>query len=370
MIFSGQQAAALAMIKFWARKTDAPQVFRLFGYAGTGKSTLAKHVAENVGNVAYADFTGKAAKVMRSKGCAEASTIHSLIYDSGRDPNTGLFKHWLSPSRVQDLDLIVIDECSMVGIKLGTDLLSFGKKVLVLGDPEQLPPVGDDTGFFTNCKPDMLLEEVHRQAAESDILRLATQIRKGHMPSKIGSYGDLNIIAKSALDDNRLSGAGALLVGRNDTRFSFNRRMRAMKGFQGDFPYKGESLICLRNDKIMGLSNGSMWNVHKLLKPKKAPAGSVIRMEIQDQDNDGVFLKVGCMEHFFQGQDRVRELDWKEKTGTQEFDYGYAVTVHKAQGSQWDDVLLVDESSAFRTDAHRWLYTGVTSAAKTLTLAI
>jgi exodeoxyribonuclease V len=370
MIFSAQQAAALARIKFWSRSQDSPQVLRLFGYAGTGKTTLARHVAENVGNVAFAAFTGKAAKVMRGKGCADATTIHSLIYDSGRDPVTGLFRHWLSPARVKGIDLIIIDECSMVGEKLGKDLLSFGKKVLVLGDPEQLPPVGDDTGFFTDAKPDVLLDEVHRQACESNILRLATQIRQCHMPSKLGAYGDLTIISKSSLTDQHLTGRGAVLVGRNDTRFSFNWRMRANLGFDSEFPAKGESLICLRNDKTNGMMNGSMWSVHKTLKPKGTAHGRVIRMEVQDQDNDSVFLKVGCMEHFFQGQDRVRELDWKQKSGTQEFDFGYAITVHKSQGSQWDDVLLVDESSAFRDDAHRWLYTGVTRAAKTLTLAI
>ena len=64
----------------WLKDKNGPQVFRLFGWAGTGKSTLARYLAEGVRSVKYAAFTGKAALVMRKKGCRGASTIHSLIY--------------------------------------------------------------------------------------------------------------------------------------------------------------------------------------------------------------------------------------------------------------------------------------------------
>ena len=84
-VFTPHQDAALKAVAAWLKarpgSRGTPQVFRLFGYAGTGKTTLARHLAEGVdGRVVFGAFTGKAALVMRRKGCADASTIHSMIY--------------------------------------------------------------------------------------------------------------------------------------------------------------------------------------------------------------------------------------------------------------------------------------------------
>src|SRR3954447_8475454 len=159
--FSPQQDQALQAVSAWlAEKPGGPgtqQIFRLFGYAGTGKTTLARHLAQNVdGKVAFAAFTGKAAMVMRAKGCFGASTIHSLIYrarESGEE--TPSFDLW-EDAPASKAKLIVIDECSMVDADLGRDLLSFGVPILVLGDPAQLPPISGG-GFFTAEEPDMML---------------------------------------------------------------------------------------------------------------------------------------------------------------------------------------------------------------------
>ncbi|MHA7872284.1 MAG: ATP-dependent DNA helicase, partial [Hyphococcus sp.] len=160
MKWSPEQDNALLAVDRWLQKRDS-QVFRLFGYAGAGKTTLARHIAENAGgDVAFAAFTGKAAHVMRQKGCAEASTIHALIYRPASAEEDGepafTLRHDAPASKT---DLIIIDECSMVDEDLGRDLLSFGKPVLVLGDPAQLPPVKGG-GFFTDCAPDFMLTEI------------------------------------------------------------------------------------------------------------------------------------------------------------------------------------------------------------------
>src|ERR1051326_7616756 len=141
-VFSPHQDAALKAVGAWLKakpgRNNTPPVFRLFGYAGTGKTTLAKHIAAGVdGKVLFAAFTGEAASVMRQKGCTGASTIHSLIYRARETAEeTPSFDLW-HDSPAAKARLIVIDECSMVDAELGRDLLSFGAPVLVLGDPNE-----------------------------------------------------------------------------------------------------------------------------------------------------------------------------------------------------------------------------------------
>src|SRR6202035_5203735 len=168
---------------------------RLFGYAGTGKTTLARQVAEGAdGKVLFAAFTGKAALVMRSKGCFGATTIHSLIYKPQESATaTPSFELW-DEAPASKAALIVIDECSMVDAELGRDLLSFGVPLLVLGDPAQLPPI-QGGGFFTEADPDVMLTEVHRQAKDNPIIRLSMDIRAGEYLEP-GRYGETEVVRK------------------------------------------------------------------------------------------------------------------------------------------------------------------------------
>src|SRR5467141_3838869 len=159
--FSPQQDAALTAVASWLKakpgQGNTPPLFRLFGFAGTGKTTLARHLAEGVdGKVLFAAFTGKAALVMRRKGCQGASTIHSLIYkpieNNTEQPS---FELW-DEAPASKAKLIIIDECSMVDAELGRDLKSFAVPLLVLGDPAQLPPI-QGGGYFTDASPDAML---------------------------------------------------------------------------------------------------------------------------------------------------------------------------------------------------------------------
>ena len=236
MEFSPQQDDALKAVAAWL-KSGRPQVFRLFGYAGTGKTTLARYFAENVdGQVQFAAFTGKAAQVLRSKGATNARTIHSLIYrpkgeEAISDETTG--KTSMSPtfslnrqSPVARAKLIVVDECSMVDEQLGRDLLSFGTPILVLGDPAQLPPISGG-GFFTEHEPDFLLTEIHRQARDNPILRLALDVREGREFMR-GDYGTAQVIGRDEVNQDLVLAADQVLVGTNRTRKRYNSRLREL----------------------------------------------------------------------------------------------------------------------------------------------
>jgi exodeoxyribonuclease-5 len=359
--WSTEQAAALDHVGRWLKKGDQP-VFRLFGYAGAGKTTLARHVAEHAdGKAAFAAFTGKAALVLRSKGCTGASTIHSLIYsvnEDGDGPPTFTLNEDGPASRAA---LIVIDECSMVDEELGRDLLSFEKPILVLGDPAQLPPI-KGAGFFTEAQPDVMLSEIHRQARDNPIIRLAHEIRQGREVG-YGAYGETRVIRRDAIDGATVMAADQVLVGLNKTRRAYNARMRQLSGRAGLTPGPDEKLVCLRNNHERGLLNGGLWRVVKSVGMVNDHARMTLRPE---EDPEREPLSVAVHRAFFEGTEA--DLPYPIRRFSDEFDFGYALTVHKSQGSQWDDVVLFDESYAFREHRARWLYTGVTRAAKRLTL--
>ena len=362
MDWSAQQEKALREVADWIADPGAPQVFRLFGYAGTGKTTLARHIAGDVeGEVQFGAYTGKAALVLRTKGCGEARTIHSMIYRP-KDMDTEEPSFVLNEdSPASKASLIVIDECSMVDEDLGRDLLSFGKRVLVLGDPAQLPPVKGG-GFFTEQQPDIMLTEVHRQAADNPIIRLSMQVRAGER-LQIGDHGAMRVVSRNAIDAELVKNADQVLVGLNKTRRAYNKRLRELFGYKESMPEVGEKLVCLRNDKSKGLLNGAVFRVNKALGLRRAR----YRMSLTAEESPGTKpVRVGVLPAFFEGAEE--SLPYAQRRESDEFDYGYALTVHKAQGSQWDDVVLFDESWAFRENRERWLYTGVTRAAKRLTV--
>ena len=366
--FTPHQDQALKAVADWLKakpgRSGTPPVFRLFGYAGTGKTTLAQHIAEGVdGSVKYAAFTGKAALVMRNKGCDGASTIHSLIYrtrESGEEQPS--FELW-DDAPASKAKLIIIDECSMVDAELGRDLMSFGTPLLVLGDPAQLPPI-QGGGFFTNQAPDAMLTEVHRQAQNDPIVRMSMAIREGR-ELETGEFGESQVIPRNALDPERVMSADQVLVGRNNTRRAYNLRIRQKQGIEEPLPVAGDKLVCLRNNRKKALFNGGLWRV----KARAQSKSKIITMRVSpDEDFGGRVTKVSVRADCFGGT--IEDIPWEQRKPYDEFDYGYVLTVHKSQGSQWDDVVLFDESFAFQDSRARWLYTGITRAAKRLSVVV
>jgi exodeoxyribonuclease V len=355
MNWTQQQSSALLAVSDWYRSVPRKQVFRVFGFAGVGKTSLAKHFAESIkGSVLFAAYTGKAALMMRNNGCVGASTIHSLIYKAEEDDDGNVRFRMNYASPLRSAALLIIDECSMVGDDLARDILSFGVPVLVIGDPAQLPPVSG-TGYFTEADPDVMLTEIHRQARDNPIIHLATEVREGRSIT-VGNYGESRVMDSIQSADELLS-YDQVIVGRNTTRKVLNDTIRQMIGHDSTFPVRDDRLICLRNDRNMGILNGEMFRV--LSAPKAKKASSYARYELVDADTGEKLVKPRVHNSCFDG---TTKPDFRLIKGMQEFDYGYAITAHKSQGSQWNSVVIFDESWCFREDANRWLYTAITRA--------
>jgi exodeoxyribonuclease V len=173
------------------------------------------------------------------------------------------------------------------------------------------------------------------------------------------------VVTRDALDPQRVLNADQVLVGRNATRRAYNARLRERRGFDDPLPVAGDKLVCLRNNRRKGLFNGGLW----LIKERPRPRRQILRMHLtSDEGLDDRVVKVSVRPECFNGT--IETLEWPQRKKYDEFDFGYVLTVHKAQGSQWDDVVLFDESFAFAESRERWLYTGVTRAAKKLTLVM
>lgn len=403
MNWSPQQEHARRTVARWMRDPNARQVLYLAGYAGTGKTTLARNLVEGSSKKwLFAAYTGKAAHVLSTKGCDGARTIHSLIYrfagevteeqlqamerelgdpqtsatrrqaitrellafQRGRGPRFTLWE--TGPLSLDDVAGVVVDEVSMVNRQLGRDLERFGKKILVLGDPAQLPPV-EGGGYFTARDPDVMLTEVHRHASDRGVLRLATHIREGGSLSSFPSAPDAEIVSqRSTPQDVRTClalDADQVLVGLNRTRHDLNRRYRTLRQRTGTMPYEGDRLVCLRNERERGLFNGSQWIVVDAEWPADGDTGELTVRSEDDEDDRVVVCKAWV--HHLQGRGEELKRKGAGVRDASEFDWGYALTVHKAQGSEWDRVLVVDESRSLGgTEPRRWLYTAVSRASK------
>ena len=207
-----------------------------------------------------------------------------------------------------------------------------------------------------------MLTQIHRQAEDNPIIRLSEIVRGGgDIP--YGVYGESRVIRRDEIEAESVLAADQVLVGTNRTRRLYNQRIRSLEGKAEMLPVAGDKLVCLRNDRTKGLINGGLWRVDELNGMRK----DFVRLTLTSEDEpQRAATKVAVLKAFFEGTEA--DLPYPIRRESDEFDYGYALTVHKAQGSQWDEVMLFDESRAFREHQARWLYTGVTRAARKLTI--
>lgn len=363
------------------------------GYAGTGKSTLVRFIIEALGvdekRVAYAAFTGKAAEVLRKKGNKNACTLHKLLYDHFPKPAGGFFR---KPKPRIDYDVVVVDEVSMAPKTLMELLLKHKCYVICLGDPFQIPPIDKDEDNHLLDHPHIFLDEVMRQAQESEIIRLTMDIRAGKDIPFCDKGKEVLVLPRQELTTGMLTWADQVLVGTNATRLSINNQMRSLYSFEGG-PQEGEKVICLRNywdevsenegDPLVNGTIGYLKNGFKTFREiprwiKNAPDSFDVWQSnfvvgddyFPDTEIDYNMLLTGekCCDWRLSYQ--LGKL--KPKLGEivpKEFAFAYAITVHKAQGSEWPNVLLLEERFPFDPLEHaRHLYTGATRAEDKLVL--
>lgn len=388
MILSDKQKEAIKLIEDWFK--GKTQEFVVAGYAGAGKTTIAKFIAQDISNTVFCAYTGKAANVLREKGCEPAGTIHGFLYSISdadkkkiqkletelqeclaNNENKAaaaiidllelLKKPKFSLNMESDLklaNLVIVDEYSMLDSKIITDLRKVCRKILYLGDPFQLPPITGECSL----QPDLFLTEVHRQALDSPIIRAATDVREGRRLNFC--IGDAFTFArKRDIAPEIFLNADQVIVGRNNTRTAWNKRFREIKGYaeKGILPQVGEKVICLKNNHIAGLFNGMIETVAK--------------ESVQQKGYYDLYLDGYSLSSFYQVWDGDIIIT-KEKYNFQNyfhralerFDYAWCITAHKSQGSEFNDVVVYNEPIGNALDRQKWLYTSITRAKNKLTL--
>lgn len=406
---NAQQRAVISQVAQWWKGHDL-RPFYLSGYAGTGKTSLVPPILTaldlDVWGVAFMAPTGKASRVLSEKlsGLGNplyCGTIHAALCvpvvtgDVARyeelqralKNTTNLSEHDAIQRQLADMvrrgdvriafisdpsepfnfpgggGLIVVDEASMVDEKLGRDLMEkasrFGWRVLALGDPGQLPPV-EGRAFFgpENCAMSEPLTTIERQKGDSAILKIATYARRGGRIDRnaipYARQGEVALVSSSKITPERLARADIVICGKNETRHRINAEMRKHHGYAGTLPQPGEPVICTMNDPRTGVMNGEIGRV-----VESYGSGDNIQVKAQfDSQPLPVLLPLETR------PDLARGKLYRKPT----CEFAYAITAHKSQGSEFDWVILIDESYCFRNNSARWLYTGITRAKKRVTI--
>jgi exodeoxyribonuclease-5 len=350
---SDEQLTAVSHIRYFLAD-DSRQIFTLHGLAGTGKTTVLANIADRYEDVLLCTLTGKAASVLRKKTSLPAMTVHAAFYKlrgEERDKKGKIRPIFKEAHDVLELrnEVLLLDECSMISEKIAADILRTGVKVVACGDPGQLSPV-DGVQFFN--KPDFTISTIHRQALESPIIRQAHAIRSG---ANYGEDGEnFRVCRPGQLSEQDKRDADIVLCWTNKTRQAVNRHMREIRGFSMmPHPQVGEPVLCLKNAPDYGIFNGGLYD---LLEPFYE-GDTTIKLNV-----DGVAVEVPNVNFHGLKSGLPNNTDV-----TTYFDFGYALTVHKAQGSEWDKVILIDEYRR-QEDRQKWLYTGITRAAEKITI--
>lgn len=385
--FSEDQARVLERLRSWALNPTGRSL-TLGGYAGTGKTTVTAALRKALAadrpelKVAFCSFTGKASQVLRKTLIAQGAlfpqdtcgTIHSLLYSPVTNPE-GAIIGWMRSKEIE-ADLIIVDEASMVTDFIWQDLLSTKRPVIAVGDHGQLPPI--EGNFSLMKKTDLTLERIHRQAEGNPIIQLAQEARvTGKIP--VGdfstsvrkfSYATHEASDVDDLVDHLLSNIHddmLILCGYNKTRVNLNRSVRQKLGRETDQPEGGDRVVCLKNtyqNPGGPIYNGMVGTLESVWEEGEHWYAAEVTFADEERRFEGLISR-----HQFNRAEPLAGVPGVEpKNIGERFDYGYALTVHKSQGSQAKTVLLFEERFPKSDDEtwRRWLYTAVTRARENL----
>lgn len=392
MKLSDEQSKILASLLQWIKKhcidnkdelwqeVSAPYI-TLGGYAGTGKTTLITILRSQIKDkfpklkIAYCAYTGKATLVLKNKliesdaiySADTISTIHGLIYTPIEDEKERIIG-W-KPKDELETDLIIVDEASMIDATIWKDLTSYSIPIIAIGDHGQLPPINGDFNLMQT--PHLLLNEIYRQAKDNPIIKLSVQARlTGQiMP---GKYNDTVIKVKNSdemsyeIYEKIINGfdlSTLVICGYNNTRIKLNKTIRNALGIESIEPVSGDRVICLRNNHEKGIYNGMIGIIKEIYSESETKYFARINFE-DEHEYTGLILKKQ-----FNNPESLNFTDRRILTlDTDLFDFGYAITVHKSQGSQAKRVLFIEEkfSKMDPENRRRWIYTAITRAQQEL----
>lgn len=380
-----------------ARYINKEKITVIAGYAGTGKSTLVKFIISALEkydvdpeeDVVYTSFTGKATQVLQKKGNKNVKTLHKLLYDFYPRSNGTFFK---KPVDYIGYKIVIVDECSMVPKELFNQLLKYPVHIICLGDPGQLPPVdkNDDNELLTN--PHIFLDEIMRQEEQSEIIQLTMKIRAGE-ELKTFKGKEVQILEYKDLTSGMLLWADQVICSTNTTRVELNQKIRDLLSKNGN-PQDGDKIICLRNywdifsNNLSPLVNGTIGYlkntkelnipIPKYITNDRLKSIDTINCDFASDDNISIYSNLLIDKKMILENEPTLNFKESFKMSKNEelkdlvplsFTYAYAITCHKSQGSEWDNVLVIEESFPFDKDEHiKWLYTACTRAAKKLVI--
>ncbi|MFA5525623.1 MAG: ATP-dependent RecD-like DNA helicase [Acholeplasmataceae bacterium] len=360
---SEEQQAALSAVLQWLAGGKTKEL-TLGGFAGSGKTTLIRtllteHAQEirdaTGGDIAVAAFTGKACSVLRSKGLVEAQTLHSLLYEPRKEAK-GRVRFEPKPT-LMGVKFLVVDEASMISKELYADIGRHRIHVLWVGDMGQLEPIGENPRLMAD--PQVRLVKIHRQAEKSAIIQFSFGMRSGFAPAAFRTpnpeearLGDWHAFVAAVKEGYQG------LCGWNKTRHLVNNMIREHLDFRGVVA-PGERVICLRNNRQLGVWNGLIGEVCRV---HDADDDAVI-VDIQEEGTGEIHEGVEMDTRQF-GADKSDA--WPPPTQERTYwDYGYVITTHKSQGSEFDRVAVFEELAS-SWDARRWRYTAATRAVERL----
>lgn len=379
-------------------KGRSSQVFEIAGKAGTGKSVVLNEIVRRLGLQPHqylaAAYTGAAAIVMRMKGFPTARSLHSTFYHFEKRKKLDVElstpfmntkfnvpqEEWVFvpipygaiPKAVK---LIIIDEGYMVPYNMRNAILKHGIKVLVAGDPNQLPPIKDGPAFLTGSGIHVL-SQIMRQNLNNPILYLAERALNNE-PIHCGIYGNSALVIEDTdLTNEMVLSIGNIICGTNKTRDMFNNTIRTMIGKVSEVPEFGDRVICRENDwdienESIALANGLQGFIvspitpdifHDPRNPNKGNKGQngTFKMDFLPDLLQFPFRGLDVnYQYIVSDYYRRRQIKADKFTEGELFEYAYAITTHLSQGSEYPAGIYYEEF--LRPEIQKSLiYTGIT----------